>query len=257
MSERLRLGFGPCAYDVTLEGGASAPRWADRYQSSADASKRVEVRCVDALPERAGPRDFRDDGYVASHGDEAHRVFVARGHEARWVVPFAALVAQDAPSVGALVVHCAAVRVDGGVALLLAKGGTGKSTFARAAGARSFAHNAVIVDVEGDGGPRAWSLPFAGDPQPDLDAPGDARVRVVALLERGDAPGFEWIPRPEATTSLARSCVRAPAVDPWARERFMLALALAARVAVGRIRTTRGPRDLESLDAALSTENRP
>lgn len=257
MSDGLRLGFGPRSYDVTLEGGVTVPYWADRYQSSVDASKRVEVRCVDALPELTGSRDFRDEGYVASHGDEAHRIFVARGHEARWVVPFAALVAHDAPSVGALVIHCAAVRVEGGVALLLAKGGTGKSTFARAAGARSFAHNAVIVAVEGEDGPRAWSLPFAGDPQPDLDASGAARVRVVALLERGEAPGFEWTPRSEATTSLARSCVRAPAVDPWARERFMLALALAARVAVGRIRTTRGPRDLESLDAALSTENRP
>ncbi len=257
MSGRLRLAFGPLSYDVTLDGGATAPPWAGAYRGSVEPSRRVELACFDPLPGLSGARVFRDDGYVATHGDGAHRVFVARGHEARWVVPFAALVAHDAPSAGALVIHCAAVRVDGGVAILLAKGGTGKTTFARAAGARSFAHNAVIVDVDGGARPRAWSLPFAGDPQPDLDAEGEAAVRVVALLERADASGFEWIARPEATTSLARSCVRAPALDPWARERFMLALALVARVAVGRMRTTRGPRDLESLDDALSTENRP
>lgn len=166
----------------------------------------------------------------------------------------AALVSHDAPSVGAVVVHCAAVRIDGGVALLLAPGGTGKTTFARRAGARSFAHNAVIVEV-GDARLRAWALPFAGDPHLELDAEGAADVRVVALLERADAPGFEWLPRGAATTMVARCCMRAPAADPWARERFMLGLALVARVAVGRIRTTLDLCGLEHLDAALSTEN--
>jgi hypothetical protein len=251
----LRLAFGPLAYEVELGEGVAVPPWAARHETRTEPLRRVVVERVASLPEASGKGDFADEGFLASHGAGAHRVLVAAGREARWGAALAALVAHDAPSVGALVVHCAAVRVDGGVALLLAKGGTGKTTFARNAGARSFAHNAVIADAKNPDAVRVWALPFAGDPRPDLDAEGAAPVRVVALLERGEAPGFEWIPRAAATIPLARSCVRAPAADPWARERFMLALALAAKVAVGRIRTTRGPRDLEPLDAALCTEN--
>lgn len=253
----LQLAFGPLTYEVELDAGIETPAWALRHASPGAGRRRVMVVRCRTIPEVTGEGRFEDAGYVALHGANAHAIYVEAGREARWITAFAMLVSHDAPSVGALVIHCAAVKIEGGVALLLAKGGTGKTTFARNAGARSFAHNAVIVEVREPERLRAWALPFAGDPQPDLDAEGEARVRVVALLERGEAPGFEWIPRSEATTSLARACVRAPAVDPWARERFMLAFALVARVDVGRMRTTRSPRDLESLDAASSTENRP
>ena len=255
MTELLRVAFGPLVYEVALGEGVAVAPWCARYVTDRAPVMRVVVERAEELPRAERARDFVDDGFVARHGDDEHRVAVARGRESRWGAALAALVSHDAPSVEAVVVHCAAVRVEGGAALLLAPGGTGKTTFARRAGARSFAHNAVIVEVNAEAAPRAWALPFAGDPHPDLDADGPVDVRVVALLERSDAPGFEWTPRGAATTMLIRCCMRAPAADPWARERFMLGLRLVARVAAGRMRTTLGPSGLEHLDAALSTEN--
>ncbi len=245
-----RLAFGPLRYEVRAPDGAPLLPWCARHRDDGDGPFRVvRVELADAPPEPAGEGAFGELGFTAFHGAEGHRVVVARAMAPRWGAALSALVAHDAPSAGCVVLHCAAVRVEGGVALLLAPGGVGKTTFARNAGPRSFAHNAVIVrDLA------AWALPFAGDPHPELDAEGPATVRAVALLARGEGPGFEWIARSEATIALARASVRAPVRDPWARERFMIASALGARLPVGRLRTTRDPRDLEPLDAALRME---
>ncbi len=252
MTVRLRLAFGPLTYVVEGPDELPVPPWCERHRGEREgAAQAVTVEALDALPAAEGDGAFADAGFVAWHGLAAHRIVVDRARGPRWASALAALVGHDAPAVGAVVIHCAAIRVDGGVALLLAPSGTGKTTFARAAGPRSFAHNAVIVGDDGEGRPVAWALPFAGDPQRELDAPGAAPVRVVAQLVRAEAPGFEWIARSAATVSLARATVRAPTRDPWARERFMVASALATRAIVGRLCTSRGPRDLEPLDAAL------
>ena len=257
MTVRLRLGFGPLAYVVEGPDGLEVPPWCERHRDERHGSAvRVAVEVVDALPAADGEGAFGDVGFVAWHGLAAHRVVVERAGVHRWTSALAALVGHDAPAARAVVIHCAAIRVEGGVALLLAPSGTGKTTFARAAGPRSFAHNAVIVEDDAEGHPVAWALPFAGDLRPELDAPGSARVRVIAELARAGAPGFEWIARSAATVSLARATVRAPARDPWARERFMVASALATRAIVGRLCTSRDPRDLEPLDAVLSAIRR-
>lgn len=254
MSVRLRLAFGPLTYVVEGPDGLAVPAWCEAHRTDREGpARRVEVSLAEALPAPEGDGSFGDVGFVATHGAEGHRVVVERSRGARWGAALAALLGHDAPGEGAVVIHGAAVRVEGGVALLLAPCGTGKTTFARAAGSRSFAHNAVIARCDEAGALWVWSLPFAGDPHPELDAQGVAALRVVAQLRRGERPGFEWIARSEATIDLVRATVRAPARDPWARERFMIASALATRARVGRLRTTRGPGDLEALDAALHT----
>lgn len=207
---------------------------------------------VGSLETASGTGDFADIGYAARWSREGHAVAVEPAMAFRWGAALALLIGQDAPGLGALVIHGAAVRVDGGVALLLAKSGTGKSTFAACHRARSFAHNAVVVAAREDARFEAWALPFAGDPRPELDADGSAVVRAVCTLERGREPGLEWISRGAATIALARAVVRAPVHDLWARERFVLGSRLAERARAGRLRTTRGPDDLDPLDRSLT-----
>lgn len=169
-----------------------------------------------------------------------------------WVGELARVVARDAVELGAVVVHAAAVRAADGVVLLLAPGGTGKTTFAANAGTRSFAHNAVLV-VPSEV-PSAWALPFAGDRRCGLDATGCAPVRALALLERGTTHVVEWIPRSAATIALVRSCAWDSLEEPMARKRNVIALALAARLPALRVRCAPQPFDLTALDHALTTE---
>lgn len=248
---RVPLAFGPLRVALTLDGDA-LPEGLDRHRASGrEGLREVRVERVAALPEPAGADGFAGHGFAVLRGPDEDRVLVAREGPQRWVAALAAIVARDAPAAGCLVLHAGALRVEGGVALLVAPGGTGKTTFVCNAGARAFAHNAVVLRVPDAGAVEAWSLPFAGDPRPELDAAGSAAVRVVALLRRGDEPGFEWTSRSEATIPIARACVRPPGPDSMARERSVLAFALAERVFSGRLRTTRGPHDLAPLDRAL------
>ncbi len=249
---KVTLAFGPARYALTLDDGALPPEL-DRWRCPA-ASEDVAVRVIraepaDVVPDSAG---FAGDGFSVATGDGGVVVAVAPGRPRALISALAALVAQRAPLLGCVVLHAAAVRVAGGVALLLAPSGTGKTTFASLAAGRSFAHNAVIVAP--DPTPRAWALPFAGDARPELDAAGEAPVVALARLERGSRPGFEWRSRSGATTVLMQHCARAPARDALARDRFMIASALALRVPFGRLLATRGPHDLDDLDAALATE---
>ena len=150
-------------------------------------------------------------------------------------------VVLDAPTVGAVVLHAAAVRVEGGVALLVAPPGTGKTTAAVHAGDRAFAYNGVLC-VPGDS-TRAWALPFAGGapPQPRVSSAMELPVRVVLILVRGDTPWFEWAPGAAATTSVLRACVCPRSGDPHRRVRAVIALEIASRVRAGRLTVPPSP----------------
>lgn len=215
------VAFGPLRYAVTAPEGLALGE-IDRWRAPCDGASRPVTLSADGASPRA------------------------------WMREFARVVARDAVEVDAVAAHGAAVRVAGGVVLLLAPGGTGKTTFAAGAGARSFAHNAVLVTPTP--APTAWALPFAGDARPELDVPESAPLRAVALLERGTAPGVEWIPRSAATVMLVRSCAWDSPEEPVARRRNMIALALAARLPALRVWCTPRPFDLAILDAAFMTE---
>jgi hypothetical protein len=247
---KLALAFGPLRCALCLDG-AALPHELLRWQTPPLPGEETwTVRCS-ALPETLGPEDFRGEGYVVT----GRTIVLAPGRPRAIVTALAALLAHRAPRDGCVVVHAAAVRVVGGVALLLAPSGTGKTTLAALAASRSFAHNAVVVATEPV--PTAWAFPFAGDARPELNAVGTARVRVSARLVRGEHPGFEWLPRSSATTLIVRHCVRAPVGDTLARERFMIASALASKVPHGQLLSTRSLHDLDPLDRALATEPPP
>lgn len=247
---RAALAFGPLRCALALDGVALPPELEPWCVAPAPGDVELVVR-AGAAPEAPDPEGFAGDGYAVS-GDV---VTLAPGRPRALVAALAALLAQRAPRAGCVVLHCAAVRVAGGVALLFAPPGTGKTTFAALSGGRSFAHNAVVAAAEPE--PTAWAFPFAGDRRPELDAAGGARVRALARLERAERPGFEWLPRSGATVVVMRHCARAPARDALAGERFVIASALALGVPFGRAAATRGPRDLDPLDHALATEPLP
>lgn len=247
---RAALAFGPLRCALALDGVALPPELERWRVGPAPGDVELLVRPGAAL-EAPDPEGFAGDGYAVS-GDV---VTVAPGRPRALVTALAALLAQRAPRVGCVVLHCAAVRVTGGVALFFAPPGTGKTTFAARSGGRSFAHNAVVASAEP--APAAWAFPFAGDPRPELDATGAAAVRALARLERAERPGFEWLPRSGATTLVMRHCARAPARDALAGERFVIASALALGVPFGRAAATRGPRDLDPIDSAFTTEPLP
>lgn len=252
MTWRRRFAFGPLRYEVEADDAVPVLPWCARHACDREGPATTVRVTVASRETPSGEGDFADIGYAARWSREGHAVSVEPAMAFRWGSALALLIAQDAPGSGALVIHGAAVRVEAGVALLLAKSGTGKSTFAARHRARSFAHNAVLVASRDDARFEAWALPFAGDPRPELDADGSAGVRAVCVLERGADPGFEWISRGAATIALARAVVRAPVHDLWARERFVLGSRLAERARAGRLRTTRGPDDLDPLDRSLT-----
>ena len=241
------LAFGPLRCGLALADGLVLPPEFARWQ--------VAPASGDPLWElRVAPAAGAHDGASVTGTDEAV-ITVSGDHPRALIGALATALAQRAPTVGAVVLHAAAVTVAGGVALLFAPSGTGKSTFAAIAGPRSFAHNAVVVTA-GDP-PTAWAFPFAGDARPALDQTGARAVRLLARLERGTAPGFEWLPRSLATTTVMRHCARASTLDALAVERFMIASALPLRAPFGRLLASRDPRDLDPLDSALAKENRP
>lgn len=240
---RVTLAFGPLRGGLALSDGAVLPPELDRWRvAPAAGDPEWELRAA----ELGGADPARVDGAV---------ITVSRRHPRALLGVLATVLAQRAPTVGAVVLHAAAVTVAGGVALLFAPSGTGKSTFAELAGARAFAHNAVVVTA-GDIA-TAWAFPFAGDARPALDQTGARTVRVLARLERGRAPGFEWLPRSHATTTVMRHCARAPDRDALAAERFVIASSLPLRAPFGRLFASRDPHDLDPLDSALAKENRP
>ena len=182
------------------------------------------------------PEGFAGDGYAVS-GDV---VTPRRRAHARWS-PRSRPLAQRAPSAGCVVLHCAAVRVAGGVALFAPPGTERPPSRRSRAGAPSPTT-------------RWWRppgrSPRRGLPSPATAAPSStrrgARCAGARLARAGRAPGFEWLPRSGATVVVMRHSARAPARDALAGERFVIASAL-ARVCPSKAR--RGgharPRDLD------------
>jgi hypothetical protein len=249
---KVGVSFGVLSYAIDVDAVAPVPPWV-QHDAAGDA-RRVFVYGVDVLPEMLLGSVMHDHGFVVQAQNGTDHVWVCRSAPHRWVAALSAIVARDAPAAGALVVHCAALRVRGGVALVVAPCGTGKTTLAAGEAKRSFAHNAVLVSREVAAGWGCVALPFAGDPRPELDAPGREPVVLIARLQRATQPGFEWIRRVEATTSLLQACVRPPGRDPMAAERFMIASELVSAVSTGRLYATPYPGALDALDARLHTE---
>jgi hypothetical protein len=170
--------------------------------------------------------------------------------------PLAELAARDLPGVGALLLHASAVRGERGAVLLVGPPSVGKTTFARHDRARALAGNAVCA-WRSDRGWVCAALPFASDPDPGLDAPGEHLIEAIVELHRAAAPWFEWQTPARATVSLMKR-VSAPSLDdPCKRARASCALDLAAAVALASLGVTGSRADLDHLDRCLNPSARP
>lgn len=170
--------------------------------------------------------------------------------------PLAALAARDLPSAGALLLHASAVRAAGGAALLVGPPSVGKTTFARHDPARALAGNAVCA-WRSDRGWVGAALPFASDPDPGLDAPGEFPLAAIVELHRASEPWFEWQTPGGATVTLMKRLATPSLDDPWKRARASCALDLAATVALASLGVTGSRADLDHLDRCLNPSARP
>ncbi|MEZ4392510.1 MAG: hypothetical protein R3A48_15590 [Polyangiales bacterium] len=239
------LRLGPLSYELV----GARPRFLDPYLVAGVGARRVEV----AVGE--GETPVRDASVTVEAA--RHRVFLRPGAdpERSLHAPLAELAARDLPEHGALLLHASAVRVAGGVALLVGPPSVGKTTFARHDPSRAFAGNAACARRVG-GRWRAEALPFASDPDPDLDARGAETLVAVVELRRG-VEGFEWIPPARATGLIMRRIGATTLDDPWRRERALAALDLAASVALASLGVAGRASDLERLDRSLLASQRP
>lgn len=170
--------------------------------------------------------------------------------------PLAELAARDLPCAGGLLLHASAVRGARGALLLVGPPSVGKTTFARHDPARALAGNAVCA-WRSERGWRCAALPFASDPDPRLDAPGEHPIEAIVELHRAAAPWFEWQPAVRATVSLMKR-VAAPSLDdPCKRARASCALDLAGSVALASLGVTGSRADLDHLDRCLNPSARP
>ncbi|MDB4929117.1 MAG: hypothetical protein JWM10_1601 [Myxococcaceae bacterium] len=249
MSAPVGLRFGPIALRVEAPGlhPLLAPYLAD---VAADA-RRVVVAVAAALPPET-PAATAEVGFaLVAHPD--HDAVTLRGDPARptpWLAAFCEIVARDAPTRGALLIHAGAVTVAGGVALLVAAPGVGKTTAVRAAGARAFASNAVLVDGAAAGA-LVRAMPFTREPAPELESTAALPLAALAYVRRAEAPTVEWIKGSAATMLLMPHVTRPRGDDPHARARTLLALALGGAAPALRLGLPWGPGYLGALDAAL------
>jgi hypothetical protein len=273
----VRLAFGPLGYDL---GGCDAARaavaaawraFADVDSGSAPvARRRVDVRpgvppdfVARAPPEvlASSPRVPRvvvvgQRFRTTRHDDHDAIALDARADASPALLRGAlgealgALVVLDAEAHGAVVVHAAGVWAGGGVVLVVAPSGTGKSTLARAAGPRVFTYNAALV-VPGPA-PRAWPLPFAGKPDPSLVASRAAEIVGVAVFQRADVPFIESCPGSRATTEMLRAVVRLRGAVPDANTRACRALAWAGCAPRARLGSPPDGRYLVKVDQFLA-----
>ncbi len=136
------------------------------------------------------------------------------------------LLALVGPSRGLLAVHAAGVLCVGcgGVQLVAAPTGAGKSTWAHAAGASAFCYNAALVEPATG---LAWPLPWTGD-RDDAVVPRDATEICVigVVVSGGDAGRAPKALRVDETHALLR---HAACLEP-ARDAFRVT-ALVAELA--------------------------
>lgn len=239
------IRFGPLSYELA----GVLPRFLAPYAVEGVGARRVDVEVGE------GATPVRDASVTIEPG--RHRIFLRpdADPERSLHAPLAELVARDLGAHGALLLHASAVRVPGGVAVLVGPPSVGKTTFARHDPARAFAGNAVCARRV-DGRWRAEALPFASDPDPELDAAGVEDLVVTVELHRG-GEGFEWIAPARATGVIMNRASATTLDDPWRRERALAALDLAASVALGSLGVTGRACDLKLLDRSLQASQRP
>lgn len=255
MTAPFGLRFGPIA--LRVEGPAPHPLLAPYRADVGDEARRVVVAVAGSLPPET-PAAMADVGFaLTAHPD--HDAVTLRGDPDRptpWLAAFCEIVARDAPTRGALLVHAGAVTVEGGVALLVAPPGVGKTTAVRAAGRRAFASNAVLIDGAARGA-LVRAMPFTREPSPELESGEALPLAALAYVRRADAPTVEWIKGPAATMQLMPHVTRPRGADPHARARTQLALALGGAVPALRLGLPWGPGYLGALDAALHPTTSP
>lgn len=255
MSALVGLRFGPVS--LRVEGPALHPLL-DAYRAPVEAdARRVLVTLADELPPGAAPATAEVGFSLDARSDRDH--LTLRGDPSRptpWLAAFCELVARDAPSRRALLLHAGAVTVEGGVALLVAPPGVGKTTAVRNAGARAFASNAVLVDLTGEV-PTVLAMPFTREPAPELESPRRLPLAALAFVHRSPEATVEWIAGTLATIRLMPHVTRPRGDDPHARARTDLALSMGARARALRLGMPRGPGYLAALDAALQPTTYP
>ncbi len=250
------LAVGPLRYSIE---GAPPPPWLQRYAVPASPDdRRVHFEVVDdPQPRPTTPSGLQGFGYAVDSRDGIDFARIVRSaHPAEgFLSALGGIVVRDAPSVEAMVIHAGALRIQDGVALVMAPPGTGKTTLVRAGASRAFAHNAVLVRRAESAEMTAWSLPFAGDPDPSLDAPGTAPVRVLVELVRSTCSRFEWRTPAQATIRVVKSCARPPGQDPSPATRVRLAFEMASRP-FGILFAGAPTEALDVFDAALAARGR-
>jgi hypothetical protein len=245
------VALGPLRYEVV---GPLPPFLRARALPGSDGAARVvEVVVTAALPADATPVH----NTAVRAGDDGDTVYLRADQDPLRSLhgPFAQLVARDLAGLDALLLHASAVRVTGGVALLVGPPSVGKSTFAGHDPARAFAGNAVCARRDG----ARWvaaALPFASDPDPRLDATGEAPVAAIVELSRASAPSFEWGSAARATMLLTRCCVAPSLGDPWRRRRAVAMLDLGASVGIASLGAAGTRADLDLLDRCLNERAR-
>lgn len=254
MSAAYVLRFGPVA--LAVDGPAPHPLlepWRERSPANA---RPVSITLVAALPADT-PSPTAEVGFALTAAPDRDHLTIVDDptRSAPWLAAVCELVARDAPLRGCLLLHAGAVTVDGGVALLVAPPGTGKTTAVRAAGDRAFASNAVLVDLSDE--PVVRAMPFTREPAPELESPGALPLRAVAFVRRHSLPSVEWMPGSLATMRLMPHVTRPRGDDPHARLRTQLALSLGGRARALTLGLPWGPGYLAALDAALQPTTPP
>lgn len=255
MSEEVGLRFGPVA--LRVEGPPPHPLL-DPYRAPVGAdARRVRVTLADELPPGAAPAMAEVGFALDAQADHDH--LTLRGDPSRptpWLAAFCELVARDAPEHRCLLLHAGAVTVEGGVALLVAPPGVGKTTAVRAAGARAFASNAVLIDLSGEV-PTVLAMPFTREPAPELESPRRLPLAALAFVHRSPDATVEWIAGTLATIRLMPHVTRPRGDDPHARARTRLALSMGGRSRALRLGLPRGEGYLAALDDALQPTTYP
>jgi hypothetical protein len=249
------LLFGPIA--LRVEGPSLHPLL-DPYRAPVGAdARRVVVTVADELPPGTAAATVEVGFALVAHADHDH--LTLRGDPSRptpWLAAFCELVARDAPLHRCLLLHAGAVTVAGGVALLVAPPGVGKTTAVRAAAGRAFASNAVLIDLSHEA-PIVLAMPFTREPAPELESLRSLPLAALAFVHRAPEPTIEWISGSLATIRLMPHVTRPRGADPHARARTDLALSMGERARALRLGMPRGPGYLAALDAALQPTTQP